>query len=381
MKTAAGSALAFGTGGLLNGCGKKDSISGPEPAPEINATVAAVRGDNLDSMTREAIEAIGGMESVVHEGEVVFIKPNFVSFNLAENRECFWNGECTKPEILIATAEECLRAGAREVIIGDGSQKITYSWEPSYTRSGSENLVQAAARLNAQYPGDVTLSCLETDYPGDFEIPSSTAHGRLYISTIYNRIDRIISIPVAKTHTSGQLTLALKNFIGVLSIQRYGVFLNNSYWDRGQGIDHSTVSNLSQAFLDVVAAKVPDLTIIDFSIGVEGDGPTAGGNYGSTVDVRDRLGSWMVLASKDIMAADATAARIMSHPVSIIRQLQMGYDMGLGEINHENIEVIGERLADITMDWEPAELRNQLEKGFGCRTIAEQFGNILKTVR
>jgi uncharacterized protein (DUF362 family) len=374
VKLGAGGAAALGTGSILGGCQDSDSVLGPGPEPEINATVAAVRGTDLDSMTRAAIDAVGGMGSVVQPGETVFIKPNFVSFNLAENRECFWSGECTKPEILVAAAEECLKAGASEVIIGDGSQKITYDWQYSYLLDGSTNLVEEAARLSAEYSGNVYLSCLEADYPGVFSIPSQTAHGHLLVSSIYEIADRIISIPVAKTHSSAQLTLALKNFIGVLSIPEYGVMIDNRYWDRGRGIDHSTVSALSQAFLDVVAAKRPDLTIIDFSIGVEGNGPTAGGGYGRTVDVRSRLGSWLVLASKDIMAADATAARIMSHPVSTTKQLTMGFGMGLGEIREESIEIVGANLSDLIMPWRPAVLRNWLGNHSVVSPIAEQFG-------
>ena len=60
------------------------------------------------------------------------------------------------------------------------------------------------------------------------------------------------------------------------------------------------------------------------------------------------------------MAADATAARIMSHPVNEIKQLTMGYDMGLGEIQEESIEIIGEKLANIQVDWKPAKLKNKL---------------------
>lgn len=374
VKLGASGVVAMGSGSVLGGCGDSGSVMEPDPEPEINATVAAVRGNNLDSMTRDAIDAVGGMGSVVNQGETVFIKPNFVSFNLAENRECFWSGECTKPEILIATAEECLKAGAAEVIIGDGSQKITYDWQYSYKLDGSTNLIEEAARLSSEHPGSVSLSCLEADFQSTFAIPSLTAHGQLLVSSIYEIADRIISIPVAKTHTSSQLTLALKNFMGVLSIPEYGVLINNSYWDRGRGIDHSSVEVLSQAFLDVVAAKRPDLSIIDFSIGVEGNGPTAGGSYGRTVDVRNRLGSWLVLASKDIMAADATAARIMSHHVPNTKQLTMGFEMGLGEIREESIEVVGENLSDLRMPWRSAVLRNSMGMHKVASPIVEQFG-------
>jgi uncharacterized protein (DUF362 family) len=73
--------------------------------------------------------------------------------------------------------------------------------------------------------------------------------------------------------------------------------------------------------------------------------------------MRTRLGSWLVLASTDIMAADATAARIMSHNVNQVKQLGMGYNMGLGEIRESSIEIVGERLDDLRVPWQPATLR------------------------
>ena len=113
-----------------------------------------------------------------------------------------------------------------------------------------------------------------------------------------------------------------------------------------------------QIYLDIVDAVKPDLTIIDFSIGIEGDGPTRGSG-GITVDMKNRLGSWLILASTDIMAADATTARIMRYNVGDVKQLQMGYKMGLGEINEDSIQIVGEKINDVRVDWKHAELRNQ----------------------
>jgi hypothetical protein len=59
------------------------------------------------------------------------------------------------------------------------------------------------------------------------------------------------------------------------------------------------------------------------------------------------------------MAADATAARIMSHNVANIKQLGMGFEMGLGEIREESIEVVGAKLDDLRVAWQPATLKNR----------------------
>jgi len=324
LKIGAGIAAFLGAPPILASCKGKTS----EPAPvETNATVAAIRGNNLDAMTRDAIKAIGGMGTVVHEGESVFIEPNFVNFPWARTNNCFANGECTKPEILIAVAEECLKAGAAEVIIGEGSHLPTFDWQYATTLDGSTNLVREAARLSAAYPGKVSLACLEDDSPAWDEVASQTYLGKIAVSSLVTRADRVISIPVAKTHSWAQLTLALKNFIGVTPLDRYAAWVNNSYWDRGKVFDHSSPQAIGQIYLDIVNGVKPDLAIIDFSIGVEGDGPTLG-HGGRTVNMKNRLGSWLVLASTDLMAADATAARIMSHNVANVKELGMGLTWG-----------------------------------------------------
>jgi uncharacterized protein (DUF362 family) len=185
------------------------------------------------------------------------------------------------------------------------------------------------------------------------EVPTSASLGTIAISSLVARADRVISIPVLKTHSWAQLSLSLKNFLGVTPLARYGWVPSGMY--SRLGFDHSSPQAIAQIYLDIVNAVKPDLAIIDASICVEGNGPSAGDGQGITVDMRDRLGSWLLLASTDLVAADATAARIIKHEVSSIRQLTLAYDMGLGEMREESIQIIGARLDDLRVDWVPAE--------------------------
>ena len=319
------------------------------------ATVSAVRGTDLASMTRDALDAIGGIDTVVHDGESVFIKPNMVTLPWGVDTDRFGNGECTKPEIIVAVADECLRAGASEIVIGDGSQMFTLPWDAARTLDGSTNLVREAVRLSERYGRPVRVASLENDSPGWVDVPSTTYLGTIAVSSLVARADRVISIPVAKTHSWAQLTLSLKNFVGVTSLERYGTW-TGSAWDRGGEFDHSSPRAIAEIYLDVVAGVRPDLTVVDFSIGLEGDGPGIS-HGGRTVDVRDRLGAWLVLASTDLVAADATAARIMSHDASRITQLTLAHEMRLGEMREDRIELLGERLDALQMEWSPARLR------------------------
>jgi uncharacterized protein (DUF362 family) len=356
LKASVSTAVALGTPYLSTSC--KGSESSQQPSRKIKTKVAAIRGDNLDSMTRDAIDALGGIRTVVNKGDTVFIKPNFVSFPWAQYNKCFEIGECTKPEMIIAVTEECLKAGAKEVIIGEGSHLPKFDWQYAITMDGSTNLVREAERLSSLYNGKVTLACLETDSPGWVEVPSSTRLNKIAISSLVAKADKVISIPVAKTHSWAQVTLASKNFIGITPLSRYAQLIDNTWWNRGT-FDHSSPKAIAQVYLDIVKSIKPDLSIIDFSIGIEGDGPTINLG-GKTVNMKERLGSWAIIASSDIMAADATAARIMSHNTNKIKHLEMGVDMGLGRIQKGSIEMLGEKLDNLRVTWKPARLKGQL---------------------
>jgi len=327
----------------------------PGPSDPVSR-VSAARGTDLADLTRQALDQLGGIAETVHEDETVFIKPNMVTLPWASTGECFTGGECTKPEIVAAVAEECLRAGAAEVIIGDGSQMPSFDWSLASTLDGSTNLVEEASRLRSAYGKPVSVVSLESDSPGWTEVPSRTYLQTIAVSSFLTEADRVISIPVAKTHSWAQLTLSLKNFVGVTSLEKYGTWTGGS-WDRGGGFDHRSPEAIAGIYLDVVRGVRPDLAVVDFSIGMEGDGPTFGSG-GRTVDVRSRLGSWLVLASTDLVAADATAARIMSHDVAAQEQLILAYELGLGEPREEAIELLGESLEALRMPWQAARLRN-----------------------
>ncbi len=344
---------AAAAGGMaLGACGK--SAVGPS---EPTARVAAVTGTDLGRMAREVLGPLGGMETVVRPGETVFIKPNMVSLPWAEHGNSFSGGECTKAEIVVAVAAECLRVGAAEVTVGDGSHAVELPWEHATTLDGTTNLSSEMARLTAEYGRPARVASLEADTPDWVPVPSDTDLGSILVSGLVTSADRVISIPVAKTHSWAQLTLSLKNFVGVAPLWRYGD-LPNGIPDRGVVFDHSSPRAIAAIYLDMVRAIQPDLAIIDFSIGIEGDGPNLS-HGGRTVDMRNRLGSYLLLASKDLVAADSTAARIMSHDPGEVVQLGMGYGMGLGEMRKDHIELVGHPLSDLRVPWAKARIRGQ----------------------
>ncbi len=338
----------------LPGCGTfpADVAKPPLTPSDDDADVAIIRGRRLADMTRDALDAIGGIRSVVQPGETVFIKPNFGAAGMVSYNPVAC-GDSTKPEVVLAVADACLEAGARQVIIGDAGQVDTFAWEDIVTLDGTTNMAAAARELGTAY-GDaekVTLACLNVDSPAWDPIHAPySGMGRILASSLATRADRVISIPVIKTHRWCKITGAMKNFMGVTPGRVYG-----------QGMTwrtriHGAPGGLDQAFLEVFHGLKPDLTVLDASVCVEGNGPHAlEGFWGDTVDMQERLGDWLVLAGKDLVATDATAARIIGHNPDKIRHIQNAYLQGMGQSREERIHVIGERLDDVRVAFKPAE--------------------------
>ncbi|MGA2285730.1 MAG: DUF362 domain-containing protein [Dehalococcoidia bacterium] len=356
LRISAGAAVLLGASPLLADC--KEGSPSATPAPPTQTSqpltrVALIKGDDLRAMARDAIDAVGGMSSVVHEGETVFIKPNFVTIGWASmGRDPFVLGECTKPEILTSVAEEALKAGASEVIIGDATQMPSWPWDKVMMFDHSTNMAAEAQRLNAAYKGKVTLACLDADSLSWVEVPSQTDLHTIRISGYVAKADRVISVPVMKTHQWAQLTLSMKCFVGTTPLEFYGAKPDGTM---PRQVLHGTDKSIEQVFLDIVHSVTPDLAIIDGSVGIEGNGPSAGPQNGTTIDMKQRIGGWLMVASKDPAAADATAARVTGHDVAQIRQLNMALAQGIGEIREEMIELVGEPFDNVRMQWVPAQ--------------------------
>jgi uncharacterized protein (DUF362 family) len=358
----------LGASPLLADCGGSESVS-PSAVPTATssplAKVAIVKGTDLRAMSRDVLDAVGGISSVVGEGHTVFIKPNFVTIGWQSiGREAIATGECTKPEIALAVAEECLKAGAAEVIIGDAAQTPSWQWDKVMTLDRSTSMAAEARRLTSAYKGKVTLACLDADSPEWVDIPSQTSLQKISVSSLVAHADRVISMPVLKTHQWAQMTLSMKCFLGTTPLAKYGAKPDGS---QARIFLHVATGGIEQVFLDIVKGVTPDLAIIDASIGIEGDGPAIGadGAGGKTIDVKERLGGWLLLASRDLAAADATAARIAGQDVTKIRQLNLALEQGIGETREDKIEIVGERLDSVRMDWVPATPASPADLGAG----------------
>lgn len=348
--------VAAGTARFL-GCAPPCEPAEPDPAPtDMAATVAVIRGTDLADMAREALAAFGGAAAIVSPGETVFIKPNFGSLGMVKYNP-IPRGESVKPEIVIAVAEECLKAGASLVTIGEGGQAESWDWATVSTLDGSTNMAAEVQRLRDQYGDRIRLVCLNAETPEWIAVPSLSCLSEVEVSGLVLQADRVISLPVIKTHRWTLTTGALKNLFGTTPLGHYNSPFNPLMRQRLHD------AGLDQILVDINKAITTDFAITDFSIGCEGNGPhVVPGWWGSTADMRDRLGTWMLLASRDPVALDATATRVVGLNPEDARHVRLAYEQGLGQMLAEKITLSGATLEELRMSWQPPELTDGFQK-------------------
>jgi uncharacterized protein (DUF362 family) len=127
--------------------------------------------------------------------------------------------------------------------------------------------------------------------------------------------DVFINIPVLKHHSGALMTAAMKNLMGVV-------------WDRR--FYHN--NDMPQCIADFVTVVRPTLNIIDAYHPMVRNGPRGR-------SVEDVVLMRTLLASTDIVAIDAAAARLLGHAPSDVRHVQLGADMGLGTIDFGAMDV------------------------------------------
>jgi uncharacterized protein (DUF362 family) len=99
----------------------------------VYSEVAIAQGLDIAEVTREAIQAVGGMAGVANAGDQVCIKANWldgletevVDYGPYRNVTAKALGMISHPTVLLTVAEACLNAGATQVTIGDTTM---YGW-------------------------------------------------------------------------------------------------------------------------------------------------------------------------------------------------------------------------------------------------------------
>ena len=308
----------LGAGTYLAACGKKSSVSLPEPqsssviatplptqvienakTPDVGQNyLAVVRGEDIVEMTRRAVDAVGGMQRFVKNGNDVIIKPN-----ICTDYYPYEYGATTNPLVVATLVSLAFGAGAKRVRVMDNP--FGGSAQSAYRQSAIEEAVLGAG-------GE-----MEVMNKNKFRIMPIPDGRDIKEWEFYKDIldaDVVIDVPIAKHHGTTRLTLGCKNLMGTI--------LN-------RGLIHA---NIGQRIADLTSAVRPALTVVDAVRTLMRNGPT-GGNLD---DVRMTN---TIIASHDIVAADSYAATLFGLRGEDISYIRAAADMGLGSMNIKELKI------------------------------------------
>ena len=264
--------------------------------------LAVVKGESPGTVTRRAVEALGGMGRFVKKGDTVVIKPNS-GWNRAPQYAAN-----TNPEVVAALVRLCFEAGAGRVRVFD---RTCNDAAMSYAGSGIAAAAKAAG-ASVSYVSDARF------IPGAFPKGSELGDWPVYRDAVH--CDCFINVPVAKHHGLTKLTLSMKNLMGVCGGRR--------------GIMHWNIDAKLAELTDFIN---PDLTVVDAWRILLRNGPS-GGNLGDVKTVKT------VIAGTDPVLADSFAATLFGLRPGDIGHIRAAEGRGLGTTN-----IAGSRVTRLTV--------------------------------
>lgn len=304
-----------------------DATSGkPLPLPEnpfrsgSRSLVAIVHGEDVPRMVERAVNLIGGISRLGIKGTRTLVKPNVV-----------W-GEpppaTTDPRVVKAVASLAKAQGPASLAVGDMSAVVSLPTRRHLEKTG---IAEAAREVGAE-----VLAFDEGEW---VEVhPPQVEHAKaVYVAKAAYEAERLISVPVIKTHRSASFSCALKNTVGC-------VHGKNKPWAYGRDGWEPAVAELNMAVR-------PHLFLVDGLQSMVHGGPWSG----------EAVATRVILASGDPIATDVVALGIIrafgrwemvtSKGVWEQRQIRRAIALGLGATGPDQVELVSEDLTGSDPDF------------------------------
>jgi uncharacterized protein (DUF362 family) len=274
--------------------------------------VAIVHGTDVPAMVRRATELIGGLGRLQLASTHTLLKPNVVGGNGPPIT--------TDPRVVQALGFLVQAEKPASLVVGEMSAIMALPTRRHLERTG---MVRVARAIGA----DV----IAFDEEGWVEVrPSHVEYTTtVYVAKAAHEAQRLISVPVIKTHRHASFSCALKNTVGC-------VHGKNKPWMYGSGWE--------AAVAELNTAVRPHLYVVDGLQSLVQGGPWAG----------EAAPTQVILASGDPIATDVVALglikafgrwdRVTTKGVWEQVQIRRAIALGLGARGPEEVELVAEDL-------------------------------------
>lgn len=280
--------------------------------------VSIVKCENYDPqkvkhVINKSLELIGGIENIIKPDDKVLLKVNVIVGFPPER------AATTHPSIVRSMVEIVKEAGGIPWV-GDSSGAYGYT---------AQSLELSGIKKAAEEAGGKLVNFEST---GMYDIQ---VNGKILTSAKIAKpvidCDVLVSLPKLKTHMMTKYTGAVKNFYGVIP-------------GTGKAAIHrlaATEESFSNAVIDLYSVLKPKLAIMDGIVGMEGEGAINGTPIESKV----------IISSTDCVALDAVSSEIMGFSHKDIMTTCIAHDRGLGTGELGQIEILGEKIDNVKMNF------------------------------
>ena len=249
----------------------------------------------------------------INENTNVFVKLNLVGpFDASL-------GITTHP-IIVKAVLEILNTKTKNIIIGDNP--ATRDQVATMKKCGIYEVIKEYDCKILEQTNFTTITNSNPFIYSEFEVSKQMIDA-----------DVLINLPKLKTHTLAYMTVAEKNFFGLI----YG--LNKSAWHvKANNPLHfgNAINDLYGALLEAYKGKTI-FHLCDGILGLEGEGPSSAG---------DAKYANALIASYDAISLDRVACELVKLDQNKIYITNIGQERGYGEGDLSKINIIGNQLND-----------------------------------
>lgn len=253
---------------------------------------------------RQGLELIGGAGGLVRAGERIVMKPNVLCGTHPDE------AVSTHPSVFKAMGELLMEFGA-QVRFGDS---------PSLGRSDG-HMRKAGLKRAAE---EIGIEAADFDRGRSVSRREGLLMKSFVIANGVLDSDGLVNLAKLKAHPLVRLTGAVKNQFGCipgLLKRQYHIQLPDPY-------------DFARMLVDLNMLTRPRFCVTDGILAMEGDGPRSGKPRKVNV----------LLFSRDPVAVDATACRIVNLDPEVVPTSKAGEEAGLGVYNSQDIELVGDGL-------------------------------------
>ncbi|MGO9739351.1 MAG: DUF362 domain-containing protein [Desulfomonilaceae bacterium] len=273
--------------------------AGAEDYPDMSIC----NGKDAALITRQAVEALGGIKRFVRPGAKVVIKPNM---SFARSPETAAN---TNPLVVREVARMCAEAGASRISIVDNvlnnpADCMKLSKIPEYCKD--------VPNTHTNYIKNERLF-------REVSVERGTQFKKMRALSDALDADTLIAVPVGKSHGSAGVSMSMKGMMGL-------IYDRTSFHNR---------YDLHESIVDMVTVLKPHLVVIDGTRILSTGGP---GGPGEVIPLD------LVIASADMVAADAQMVALgkwygKKLEPKQIKHIRIAAERGLGRIDLDKLNI------------------------------------------